>query len=334
MISIKKEKYCTAIIGNGAMSESLVMGQLNSGFKNHQILVISRSNSDTSSIAKMGVSVSNDFSDIAKINPTHIILAVDKSAAGYALLGLKNAGLNEKWGYKIISLIPGLSTRKTGKILGGIRHRTILARPNIGIRFNRSLGSISVSEESGLMEYLGCVEVEEDFKKVENSIFSNSFLTGCNIPAIDILAQELELSLGQYINRIISLASSQQLYKSLSIGSEMYMTSKYISTITDVFSKQFNYRRDDFRDVAIATFMNSIKIMKEVMENDLPDSPGTLIKANIGTDYLSKISNKSHLTSYDFMWNEVFAPFKAEIDDSYKIVNESILAAFDQGQVA
>jgi hypothetical protein len=80
--------------------------------------------------------------------------------------------------------------------------------------------------------------------------------------------------------------------------------------------------------------MNSIKIMKAVMENDLPDSPSTLIKANIGTDYLSKISNKSHLASYDFMWNEVFAPFKAEIDDSYKIVNDSIVSAFDQSQVA
>lgn len=321
--------FRVVIIGSGNLAKAIIQRLLSKGFKSDQIFIIVRPGSNVSWFDGFNFSTSETFSDVDGFDPTHIILAVDATATGYALNGLQNANLNQLGGYRIISFIPGLKSEQISNAISGVHHRPIIARANTNMAFGENYGLISVDQNTSLIEYLAVPFIEK-IDKVESSIFSISFMNGLNCTAIPMFAEDLQMSIPQYLGMISMLSGSQQLRKQLIRGSELNFTKKFMETVVTVFTKNFDYSLEDSRDRVLLTFIDSVKTLKSMSEKGIGgDNPVAVLKnTSIGAKRFEKISNPTHLCSYDFMWNEIFLPFKQEIDNSYKIVSSSIRSMY------
>ena len=326
MRAIKLRNLKVVFIGTGNLTKALIQALLNSGLQTEQITVVARATSDLSWFEGFQLMYHTQFSKIDH-DATHIFLTVDPEGAGYALSGLKSAGLEVNGGYKILSFVPGIMPEMVSDVLNDVKHRVIIARCNTAISYGKQFGLVYANDNSGLLDHIGEVFLKEEFS--EESMISASLLTGCHCVAARMAAKELEFSLPQYVTYINRLVGSNRLYKSMftTQGDNLYFTKKYIDIILKILRQNFFYSFDEGRDHILMTFVNTVKTLGHMTERGIgmPDPSIVLQNTTIGAEELKNIKDPSHLLSYDFLDQNVFMPFYDRvIEGSYGVVRNSM----------
>jgi pyrroline-5-carboxylate reductase len=151
---MNKMNFKIAIIGNGKLAKSIVLGLLKSGFKPGQIIVIGRETSDLEWFSKK-VNISRNMEEIA--TASHIIIAVTPDGCGDTLVRIRDVNLQRLWGYEIISFTSGLLTEQISNVIPeNVLHRTIAATCNTNIAYGHGI-ICSTRDSSLLVAILGSI---------------------------------------------------------------------------------------------------------------------------------------------------------------------------------
>lgn len=328
---MQKISYRIAIIGNGKLAKSIVLGLLRAGFRPGQIIVIGRETSDLEWFSKK-VNTSRNMDEI--ITASHIIIAVTPTGCGDTLTRIRDVELQRLWGYEIISFVSGLLVEQVSNIIPeSVAHRTIAATCNTNIAYGH--GIICSTRDSDLLRFLvgENLYIERSQGKIINSIVGIGSFNALHCVGIELAKTKLHMPLSKWINCADYSLSNFSFPEQVHPDDPQYIIKDYLCNVSRIFSRNLYHNVSQSERMTLGTFKSTIETLR-VMINEGIEDPVTNLRNTVVTPGgctekgVNKILTPDQLTSRQFMEEEVVMPILNVANTFPSIATESIRKSF------
>ncbi len=316
-----------AIIGNGKLAKSIVLGLLKSGFKPGQIIVIGRETSDLEWFSKK-VNISRNMEEIA--TASHIIIAVTPDGCGDTLVRIRDVNLQRLWGYEIISFTSGLLTEQISNVIPeNVLHRTIAATCNTNIAYGH--GIICSTRDSNLLRFLvgENLYIERNQEKIINYIVSIGSFNALHCVGVDLAKTKSRMPLSKWIDCADYSLSNFNFPDQIHSKDPQYVIKEYLCNVSRIFSRNFYHNVSQSERMALGTFKSTLQTLRAMINEGNAD-PVANLRSTVVTrggcteKGVNKILTPDQLTSRKFMEEEVVMPILNVANNFPRIATESI----------
>jgi hypothetical protein len=329
-LALRRERCKISVVGNGKVALSLLEIWLALGFHPSQIIIIRReeSESDFSWFVRQGIKVSLEMSDV--VNSTHICLVVTPDATGDILFRLKNVELLPLQGYKIVNMVSGCDNQYLAPFIR-VPHRIVRATCNTNVAHGS--GIVCASENSILFEGLGTTFIEPA-STIELAVPIVGSGNGICYKNLIISFKERgknDMSFFQWLFGLRSILRDFNFNLFVPVGIYHTILSS-LQVMGHNFTAGFRRPIPESRQKCLQIFLSAVETLLLIGPDVTIDDAVTLMKKAITKNGctekgIGKVELPSHITSFDYMWNEAWSPILAGANNFRSIAKESILTA-------